>query len=80
MYYSLDKKENSIEIPKPVLRKKISRPPVPAESRLSKISTKSSTPPKCENPQRKSVEVNITILKFKLIYILFDELLYFYRY
>jgi len=46
-------------VPKPVLRKKIVRPPVPAESRLSKISIKSSTPPKCENQQRKSVEVNI---------------------
>lgn len=46
-------------MPKPVLRKKIVRPPVPAESRLSKISIKSSTPPKCENQQRKSVEVNI---------------------
>lgn len=42
------------------MRKKITRPPVPAESRLSKISIKSSTPPKCENIQRKSVEVNIT--------------------
>lgn len=55
--YSIEKKENVTEVPKPVLRKKIARPPVPAESRLSKISIKSSTPPKCENPQRKSVEV-----------------------
>jgi len=46
-------------VPKPVLRKKIVRPPVPSESRLSKISIKSSTPPKCENQQRKSFEVNI---------------------
>jgi len=57
--YSLEKKENSIEVPKPVLRKKIVRPPVPSESRLSKISIKSSTPPKCENQQLKSFEVNI---------------------
>lgn len=56
-----EKKENYTEVPKPVLRKKIVRPPVPAESRLSKISIKSTTPPKCENPQRKSVEVNIKI-------------------
>ncbi|XP_026814796.1 neuron navigator 2 isoform X2 [Rhopalosiphum maidis] len=54
---NLDKKENSTEVSKPVLRKKIVRPPVPAESRLSKISIKSSTPPKCENQQRKSFEI-----------------------
>jgi len=57
----VDKKENPTEVPKPILRKKIARPPVPAESRLSKISVKSSTPPKCENLQRKSVEVNIKL-------------------
>jgi len=62
--FSLDKKENSIEASKPVLRKKIVRPPVPAESRLSKISIKSSTPPKCENQQRKSFEVNIDTSKY----------------
>jgi len=44
-------------VSKPVLRKKIVRPPVPSESRLSKISIKSSTPPKSENQQRKSLEV-----------------------
>ncbi|XP_025406200.1 protein sickie isoform X4 [Sipha flava] len=54
---SLEKKENPIEVTKPVLRKKIARPPVPSESRLSKISIKSSTPPKYENPQRKSAEI-----------------------
>lgn len=59
--YSIEKKENITEVSKPVLRKKITRPPVPAESRLSKISIKSSTPPKSENPQRKSVEVNIKV-------------------
>ncbi|VVC29274.1 Hypothetical protein CINCED_3A005783 [Cinara cedri] len=52
-----EKKENYTDVPKPVLRKKIVRPPVPAESRLSKISIKSTTPPKCENLQRKSVEI-----------------------
>lgn len=68
--YSLEKKENSVEVPKPILRKKIVRPPVPAESRLSKISIKSSTPPKCENVQRKSVEVKInTFIYFIIIYV-----------
>lgn len=55
-----------MEVPKPVLRKKIVRPPVPAESRLSKISIKSTTPPKCENPQRKSVEVSIKTYAYNL--------------
>lgn len=63
-------------MPKPVLRKKIVRPPVPAESRLSKISIKSSTPPKCENQQRKSFEVNIETclcaMSMVLIIIIFE--------
>ncbi|XP_050534791.1 protein sickie isoform X2 [Daktulosphaira vitifoliae] len=54
---NLEKIDNSNEISKPILRKKIVRPPVPTESRLSKISLKSSLPPNSENTQRKSVEI-----------------------
>ncbi|XP_050437600.1 protein sickie isoform X2 [Adelges cooleyi] len=54
---NVEKVENSTDISKPVLRKKIARPPVSAESRLSKISTKSTSPPKSENAQRKSGEI-----------------------